>query len=196
MRWWLQTYPRGLFAVDNASVGGMDFAALPEGLWMVQWTEGRGEIEYFDPVAKANLSGLRESFEDVTPYCSFFQQFMRLLPGLTLPQAKKIQIELVEAIYEYRRELPIEVDGRTWPADDGSVGVMTAARLGAGSHFHWTPVDEAVPIRLARFEISVIATRIAERQQGLYVTRSTKIVAIRALTDIADVIDYDVTTGW
>jgi hypothetical protein len=196
MRWWLQTYPSGLFAVDNASVGGMDFSALPDDLWMVQWTEGRGEIEYFDPVAKANHHGLRECFRNVAPYCQFFQQFMTRLPGLTLPQARKIQIDLVEAIYEHRRELPIEVDGRAWPADDGSVGAMAARLLGAGSHFQWTPVDEVASIEMTRFEVAIIAARIAERQQVLYVARSAKIAAIRALTDIADVIDYDVTTGW
>jgi hypothetical protein len=194
MRWWLQTYPRGLFAVDNAAVGGMDFSALPDDLWMVQWTEGRGEIEYFDPVNKVNHSGLRESFDNITPYCQFFRQFMTRLPGLTLPQARKIQIELVEAIYDHRRELPIEVDGRVWPADDGSVGAMAARLVGTVSHFPWTPVDEARAIGLSRAEASAIAARIAERQQVLYGARSAKIAAIRALMEVTDVIDYDVTT--
>jgi hypothetical protein len=121
---------------------------------------------------------------------------MRLLPGLTLPQARKIQIELIEAIYDHRRELPIEVDGRDWPADDGSVGVMAARLLGAGSHFKWTPVDEVHSIEMTRFEVAIIAARIAERQQVLYVARSAKIAAIRAMTEVTDVIDYDVTTGW
>jgi hypothetical protein len=121
---------------------------------------------------------------------------MRLLPGLILPQARKIQIELVEAIYDHRRELPIEVDGRAWPADDGSVGVLAARLLGIGTNFKWTPVDEARSIGLARAEAAVIAAKIAERQQVLYGIRSAKIAAIRALTKIADVIGYDVTTEW
>ena len=47
MRWWLQTDPPCVMSVDNASVRGMDFSELiivdPD-LWMVHWTEGKGEI--------------------------------------------------------------------------------------------------------------------------------------------------------
>ena len=103
--------------VDNAAVKGMDFSALlrqPD-LWMVQWTEGKGEIERSRSMrtTSTNLNGLREQFIDVMPYAPFFQQFLTLMQaqGLLLPQAKKVQIDLIDEIFEHQAAGAVSLSG-------------------------------------------------------------------------------------
>ena len=128
MRWWLQTNPPYLMSVDNATVKGMDYSALlatePD-LWMAQWTDGKGEIERLeiDENNEAqNLNGLREPFIDVIPYAPLFQQFLRLVVGLLLPQAKKVQVDLIRQIFESKRQAPfhhpITAGDYYWDATD------------------------------------------------------------------------------
>jgi hypothetical protein len=117
-------------AVDNASVTAMDFSSLPTSVQMIQWREGRGEIEATSGPA------LRTVFTDVTPYCALFQQFMTLLPGLTLAQAQQIQVELISLLYNNKRQLPfnftISSGNYNWGALDGDIAGMTMAYLSAG----------------------------------------------------------------
>jgi hypothetical protein len=138
MRWWLNTDNKA-FSVDNAFVrDGMDFSTLPPNLWMIHWIDGKGEIEYQDlsqtnpnGVPGVNLNGLRENFTDVTPYAKFFQQFLTLLQaqGLTLTQAQKVQTDLIQTLYDSKRQLPfpytVAAGDFTWPADDGSIATMS-----------------------------------------------------------------------
>ena len=136
MRWWLQTDPPSLMSVDNASVSGMDFSALlatdPD-LWMVQWTDGKGEIERQDVDNNANLIGLREGFYDITPYARLFQQFLSKVPGLLLDQAKKIQIDLIKHLFEAKRQMPfhypIAAGDYWWDASDDAMFAPTSAQL-------------------------------------------------------------------
>jgi hypothetical protein len=133
VRWWLQTNPPYLMSVDNASTTGMDFsellAAQPD-IWMVQWTDGRGEIERLELDADnnaSNLNGLREDFIDILPYCKFFQQFLTLLipKALTLPQAKKVQNELIGEVFNSKRQLPfhypVAAGNYSWDATDATL---------------------------------------------------------------------------
>jgi hypothetical protein len=104
VRWWLNTDHKA-FSVDNAVVKGLDFSDLDPLIWMVQWTDGKGEIEkQIDP--DTNDNGLRENFIDIAPYAGYFQQFLELCPFLTLPQAKKVQIDLIRQIFESKRQAP------------------------------------------------------------------------------------------
>ena len=131
MRWWLQTDTK-LFSVDNAVAKGLDYSALPPDVWMVHWTDGRGEIEH-QAADGSNLNGLRETFIDVIPYCSYFQQFMRMLPGLTLPQAQKVQKELVVEVFDSKRQAPfhypVAAGDYWWDATDETLTSSTAAGL-------------------------------------------------------------------
>jgi hypothetical protein len=136
MRWWLNTDNPKIFSVDNASVTGMDFSELLEtipDLWMVQWIEGKGELERQDVENDRNLNGLRESFIDITPYTPLFQQFLEKLPGLTLPQAKKIQIELIGEIYNAKRQAPfhypVAAGNYWWDASDAASAVNPASSI-------------------------------------------------------------------
>jgi hypothetical protein len=111
---------------------GMDFSAFPSDLWMVHWIEGKGEIEYQTADGK-NLNGLRESFFDVTPYVPLFKQFLNKIPGLTLDQAKKVQIDLIKQLFESKRQMPyhhpIAAGDYWWDATDGSLFASTAGGL-------------------------------------------------------------------
>jgi hypothetical protein len=131
VRWWLNTDHKA-FSVDNSAVSGMDFSALDPNLWMVQWTEGKGEVE-FQTTGGENLNGLREGFYDVTPYVGLFQQFLTKVPGLTLDQAKKVQIDLIKQLFESKRQMPyhypIIAGDYWWDATDGSLFASTAGGL-------------------------------------------------------------------
>jgi len=143
MRWWLQTDPPCIMSVDNASVRGMDFSELiiddPD-LWMVHWTEGKGEIERQVVIdgsgdGDRNLNGLREDFYDLTPYVPLFQQFLERIQAknLLLDQAKKVQIDLIKQLFESKRQLPyhytVAAGDYWWDATDGSLYASTAGGL-------------------------------------------------------------------
>ena len=102
----------------------MDFSTLNPDIWMVQWIDSRGEIERQDANGN-NLNGLREVFIDVVPYCPLFQQFMRLLPGLLLAQAQKIQVELIGEVFDSKRQAPfhypVAAGDYSWDATDATL---------------------------------------------------------------------------
>ena len=131
MRWWLNT-DHGRFSVDNAVVNGMDFSDLDPDIWMVQWTEGKGEIER-QVDADTNDNGLRETFIDVVPYAPYFQDFLDRLPLLTLPQAQKVQTDLIKQIFDSKRQAPfhypIAAGDFWWDATDETLTSSTAAGL-------------------------------------------------------------------
>ena len=136
MRWWIHTDPPSIMSIDNASVQGMDFSGLladkPD-LWMVQWIDGKGEIERQDVANDANLNGLREAFIDITPYAPYFQQFLQLCPGLLLDQAKKVQIELINELYNTKRQLPyhyvVAAGDYWWDASDATMNVSSGVAV-------------------------------------------------------------------
>jgi hypothetical protein len=137
VRWWLFTDEPRIFSVDNSSVSGMDFSDLLEDepdIWMVQWIEGRGEIER-QTDDKKNLNGLRERFIDITPYAPLFQQFLDRMQAkaLLLPQAKTIQIELIAEIYNAKRQAPfyypVAAGNYWWDASDASSAVNPASSI-------------------------------------------------------------------
>lgn len=130
-------------SVDNASVKGMDFSDLviddPD-LYMVQWTDGKGEIERQEIIdgsgdGDRNLNGLREAFIDVTPFAGTFQQFLIRMKAknLLLDQAKKIQIELINELFNSKRQLPfhyeIAAGNYWWDASDGSMFAAMAPAI-------------------------------------------------------------------
>jgi hypothetical protein len=102
----------------------MDYSSLDPDIYMIQWTDGKGEIEKQIDI-NTNDNGLRDGFFDVTPYAPFFQQFLRKCPLLTLEQAKKIQIDLIKQLYDLKRQLPyhhiIAAGDYWWDASDGTM---------------------------------------------------------------------------
>jgi hypothetical protein len=126
LRFWMVRHVAAM-GVDNTNVVGMDYTDLPDNIAMVEWKQGVGEIEYND------RPRLRENFIDVTPYCPFFQQFMERLPRLTLAQAKKIQCDLIDVLFDSKRQMPyayaIASGNYTWDATDGSVAHMAATTI-------------------------------------------------------------------
>ncbi len=131
--WWLVA-PAQTMGVDNANANPINVSTLPATTRMVQWREGRGEIE------PTTGPPLRTTFTDPTPYASFFQQFLTLLTtsGLTLAQAQKVQNDLVDCIYDAKRQLPFSFNvaggpgTEVWSARDEDVLAMCNEVLGLG----------------------------------------------------------------
>jgi hypothetical protein len=126
LRFWMVRHVTAM-GVDNTNVTGMDYTDLPANVSVVEWKSGVGEIEYDD------RPRLRENFIDVTPYCPFFQQFMTLLPRITVAQAKKIQCDLIDVLFDSKRQMPyaynIAAGNFTWDATDGTVAGMSIATI-------------------------------------------------------------------
>jgi hypothetical protein len=118
LQFWIVVHV-GVMAVDNVSVDGMDLTTLPSNVEIVEWKTGVGEIEYND------RPRLRENFTDVTPYCPLLQQFMTRLVGITLDQAKKIQIDLIGVLFESKRQAPyhhpVAAGDYSWDASDATM---------------------------------------------------------------------------
>lgn len=131
-------------SVDNASVKDMDFSELiidePD-LWMVQWQEGKGEIERQVVIdgsgdGDLNLNGLRETFIDIIPYCPLFQQFLTKMKdkALLLPQAKKVQNDLITEVFNSKRQEPYYYKVASgnygyWDASDANLFASTVPAL-------------------------------------------------------------------
>jgi hypothetical protein len=110
--------------VDNAAVIGMDYSGLPANVYIVEWKEDHGEIEYND-----REPGLRENFIDIIPYAPYFQDFLSKLASPTLAQAKKMQIDIISLIYVSKRQLPfhyvVSAGSYDWDATDGETAAMS-----------------------------------------------------------------------
>lgn len=130
MRWWIRPDLR-VMSVDNTLVQQMNVTALPVDVLFIEWVEQRGEIEY------KSAPGLRAAFIDVTPYTSYFQQFLTLQKpaGLTLVQAKKVQTDLLALLYTTKRQVQIAFNvaagNFSWDATDESVAGMSAIMVPA-----------------------------------------------------------------
>jgi hypothetical protein len=131
MRWWLNTDHKA-FSIDNAVVKDIDCSSLDPTIWMVQWQDGRGEIEH-QIDADTNDNGLRDNFVDVIPYAPFFKQFLEKCPGLTLSQAKKVNIDLIKQVFESKRQLPfhypVAAGDYSWDATDDTLISSTVAAI-------------------------------------------------------------------
>jgi hypothetical protein len=115
----------GVMQVDNVNANDLDLSGLP-GTFMVEWREGRGEIE------TTAAPGLRTIFYDVTPYAFFFRMFMAALNTggtLTLTQAQKIQTDLISCLFDTKRQAPISFTpaggtAASYSADDTEMAAL------------------------------------------------------------------------
>jgi hypothetical protein len=64
------------------------------------------------------------------------------------------------------------------------------------SNVQWIPIGSTVAVNVTPPEQTAIINGIAQRTNDLNLKKNQKMQAVFALTDIDDVIDYDVTTGW
>jgi hypothetical protein len=92
----------------------------------------------------------------------------------------------------------------TMPAIPAAIAAMavsllsvTAGTIGSGAiSIPWLPSGGTVPVNLSAGDISGIMSGIASRRLDLQTTKNIKTNEVNALTTIAAVIAYDVTTGW
>jgi hypothetical protein len=185
-------------AVDNDSVMGLDFSALPPNIRIIEWRDGVGEIEL------DALPQLRTNFQDITPYTPFFQQFMLLIPGISLAQAQKIQTDLITELYESKRQLPfhyaVAAGDFSWEATDAALLAMATVSIGAllgwVGGISFTPIGQGTPVSVSVIEMGAIMAGIASRRTSLLTTKFNKTAEVNALTNLTNVIFYDVTSGW
>src|SRR5215831_16602835 len=114
----------GLMSVDNETVM-LDASALDPNISIVTWAGNRGLIQYND------RPEVRRPVTDIAPYQPWVNRFMRVVadgdPELTLDQAKQLKIDLVEALYDNKREVPFIHAGREYECSDEAIAYMSSA---------------------------------------------------------------------
>jgi hypothetical protein len=78
----------------------------------------------------------------------------------------------------------------------GVIGYASTTPDPSIAPIQWTPIGQANPVTLTATEMAGLMSGITTRRNNLLTTKFNKIAAVNALTEIADVIAYDVTTGW
>lgn len=113
--------------IDNQVVQLTDTTGLPNLVSIVEYRHGKGEIERY-----YNGARMRENFVDVTPFVPLFRQYMTLLPDITVAQAKTVQCNLMDVLFDSKRQMPFAqtvaaVGGtsRTFSAVDEAIIAMT-----------------------------------------------------------------------
>jgi hypothetical protein len=117
----------GIMSIDNQPLA-IDTSALATNIEFVAYdcNGGAGNIEY------SNALRVLDPFIDVVPYASFVNTWltaaaaMLALP-ITLAQAKRVKIGLVDGIFNSKRQLPISYANQTWEATDQALMGMQAA---------------------------------------------------------------------
>jgi hypothetical protein len=116
----------GIVSIDNQPLG-VDTSALPVNVAIVAYdcSGGAGNIEYSDQLR------VLAPFIDITPYVPFANTWLTAASAIvgmpvTLAQAKRVKIGLVDGIFNSKRQLPINYVGNTWDATDQSmIGMQT-----------------------------------------------------------------------
>jgi hypothetical protein len=119
----------GSMTVENAGIVGLDVSTLDPTINMVQWRDGKGEIERYDQ------QRLRDISIDPTPYAPFMQQFMRIIDPLSLDQAKKLQTEFIGELFDSKCQAPfhfvIAAGDFMWDCTYPSIAAMSSVGLPA-----------------------------------------------------------------
>jgi hypothetical protein len=116
-----------IMAIDNQPLA-IDSSALASNISIVAYdcSAGKGSIEYSDSLR------VLTPFTDVTPYVAFPNTWLTAAAALvamtlTLAQAKRVKIGLIDGIFNSKRQLPISYAGQTWDATDPALTAMQAA---------------------------------------------------------------------
>jgi hypothetical protein len=126
-QWWICPAD-GQVVVDDASISDLDVSTtppLPTNVHLVFWHGTHGEILY----KQSSTASVRQKFLDVTPYVPVFNRWLTAAqnetPPITLAQAKAIKIDLVDSLYNMKRQATIMYISNPWDADDDSVAAMS-----------------------------------------------------------------------
>jgi hypothetical protein len=117
----------GVVSIDNQPLG-VDTTSLPVNVAIVAYdcNTGAGSIEYNDRLR------ILEPLLDPTPYQAVLNNWLVTANALTtmkitLAQAKRVKIGIVNGIYNGKRQLPVTAIGHTWDASDTAYADMQAA---------------------------------------------------------------------
>jgi hypothetical protein len=117
----------GIMSIDNQPLA-IDTSALASNIALVAYdcSGGKGNIEY------ENSLRVLAPFIDVLPYAAFPNTWLTAAAALvgmpvTLAQAKRVKIGLVDGIFNSKRQLPISYAGNMWDATDQAMIGMQAA---------------------------------------------------------------------
>jgi hypothetical protein len=120
---------QGSMTVDNAGAVGMDYSTLDPTINIVDWRDGKGEIERY------NQQRIRDISLDPAPYAPFMQQFMRIVDPLALDQAKKIQTDFIGELFDGKCQAPfhfvIAAGDFMWDCSYPSIAAMSSVGLPA-----------------------------------------------------------------
>lgn len=127
-------------------------------------------------------------------------------PPTSLAELIAAKDAAIEREFAGRVTSPIsfEVDGgvHLWHADAAAVtnimGVvlLIAAGVPVPNPRTWTPVGSFDAVAITHAELIGLGATIAARKDVLFTIKKTKQAEVAALTDVDDVREYDVMSGW
>ena len=197
-----------MVCIDNAFATPIE-SSLPSNIALVLWDNGKGFIERNDAAA------IRENFSNPAPYKSYIDAAITIFadadPPISLTHAKSIKSDLVNDLFNAKRQAPITIDfgggeTHTWDATDAAVAAMTAAltpwicaSINAGDPIETTfpvmPFGSTTPYALTSGGMNFIFAGITARREQLAQIRANKLAAISAIYYMSGVIAFDTTTG-
>jgi hypothetical protein len=202
MRFWIVKFPdetNNTMAIDDASLRGIDLPSWPADVDFINWNGKSGEIRYW------TQPGITVPFVDPTPYVPYINNWLTKAARETLPinldQARKVKSDLVESLFDVKRQLPISMHDRVWDCCDETVNGMARMLLARqivpnGRILSLTPFGLATAIPLTTGQLAEMVVGIETRRASLHGVRQQKKVTIASMPTVEECIGFDVLSGW
>jgi len=126
--WWIAP-GNGQVCVDDCVMQPIDMSSIDPNIYIVRWWATNGEILYNHDTSLP----IRTKFTDLTPYIQLFNLWMAAAensppdpsPPITVPQARTVKSEMVDALFASKRQLPVDYLGYTWDGSDNATTAMS-----------------------------------------------------------------------
>jgi hypothetical protein len=172
MRFWIVQHPgeTNIMAIDDASYQNISLPGWNSTIDFINWDGKKGDIRYW------TQPGITVNFVDPTPYVPYINNWLTVAstmnPPINLDQAKKVKSDLVDTLFDIKRQLPIVYDGYTWDATDESMQSMMAlvgggqslAEVNVTLHALWADINSAWSIHIADLNTQLNSIAVSHNQ--------------------------------
>ena len=190
-----------------------------DGIHAVQWLDGAGHVEYTNGSTNLELKSLDDyqwaidahaaelAHREAEASCSSWQHYDRATGKITTDLGSLIQArrDEVQTLFEQNLGQGVSHDGYLFDCDSDSQSrianatqlAQTAASLGQDfDPMTWTTSGNQLYEITTLDGLITLGLAIGGRANALYGVRNAHKAAINSLTTEADILFYDITSGW
>ena len=190
-----------------------------DGIRAVQWRDGKGHIEYSNVPQNEGLESIEAyqwaidahadelAHQESEQGCTSWQHYDRETGEITTDLGSLIQArrDEVQTLFDQYLGQGVAHDGYIFDCDEDSqsrIGnaaqlAQTAASLGQDfAPISWTTADNQLYEIKNLEQLNALGLAIGAHVQTLYAVRNQHKSAINNLITEADILAYDITTGW